>query len=323
MKRVFCIGEALIDFICTDIDVDLSHGSNFLKKAGGAPANVAASVAKLGGQASFCGKVGSDAFGKFLIDEMRHHGIDCSHVVIDEVISTTLAFVSLKSDGERDFEFFRGADGNLKYDEIVEFDFDRFNLYHFGSATGLLDGILYETYMELLRYAKGSGKIVSFDPNYRKLLWDAGNNDTQTFTKRVKACLKYVDFIKLSDEEAHLIFGHKDYEAIAEEVHSYGVKTVAITCGKEGAFLSVKNSYRRVDSMSIEPLDSTGAGDAFVGAMLYKLACSEKPEEDLENIVNMNAYTTFSNRVGAITCTKYGAMEAMPTLEEVKKNICI
>jgi len=315
MKNVFCIGEALIDFICTDIDTDLSHGSHFLKKAGGAPANVAASVAKLGGQASFFGKVGSDAFGGFLVDEMNRHGIDCSHVVKDEKLPTTLAFVSLKGDGERDFEFFRGADGNLKYEEIAESALQRFALYHFGSATGLLDGVLRETYMQLLKFAKKSGKVVSFDPNYRKLLW---NEETQTFIERVKACLKYVDFIKLSDEEANLIFGTKDYQAAAEEIHGYGVKSIAITCGKKGTFLSVNNNHETVASINIESVDSTGAGDAFVGAMLYQLACSEDAQSDLDNIKIMNSYTSLSNRVGAITCTKYGAMEAMPTLKEVE-----
>lgn len=314
MKHVFCVGEALIDFICTDVESDLVQGHQFLKKAGGAPANVAAAITKLGGVASFFGKVGSDAFGRFLIQEMTAHGIDCRYVVQDQSLPTTLAFVSLKADGERDFEFFRGADGHLRYDEIDPTVLRKYGLYHFGSATALMNGILHATYMALLRFAKGSGKVVSFDPNYRNLLW---KEDTAIFVDRVKECLKYVDFIKLSDEEAHLIFGEKTYDAIAEDVHQYGVKALAITCGKEGTYLSVSGQHDMVGSISVDAVDSTGAGDAFIGAMLYQLALADDSQQDLSSMETMKAYTAFSNKVGAITCTKFGAMEAMPTLEQL------
>jgi len=314
MKPIFCVGEALIDFICTDIDSSLIKGETFIKKAGGAPANVAAAITKLGGKASFFGKVGSDAFGSYLIKEMQDHGIDCRYVVKDEFLPTTLAFVSLKNNGERDFEFFRGADGALKYEEIDPTVLRKYGLYHFGSATGLLNGTLRETYMELLRFAKQSGKVVSFDPNYRHLLW---KDDTPLFIERVKECLKYIDFIKLSDEEATLIFGEKDFSQISEEIHGEGVKTVAITCGKEGTYLSVNGQEQKVESIAIKSVDSTGAGDAFIGAMLYKLAESTNGKADLEDFEKMIEYTSFSNKVGAITCTQYGAMEAMPSMDQL------
>lgn len=315
MKSIICIGEALIDFICTDINSSLSEGRNFLRKAGGAPANVAAAITKLGGSASFFGKVGADAFGKFLIHEMSGFGIDCSNVVIDEKLPTTLAFVSLKEDGERDFEFFRGADGELRYEDIDSSTLDSFDIYHFGSATGLLDGKLKETYMDLLKYAKNRGKVVSFDPNYRNLLW---KEDTDKFISRVKKCLNYVDMIKLSDEEAYLIFGKRDLDSISKDIHTYGVKLVAITQGEDGAFISVNGIHKSVPTIEVTSIDSTGAGDAFVGAMLYKLSISKNIQSDICDIETMSEYTRFSNVVGAITCTKYGAMDAMPSLEQVE-----
>lgn len=319
MEKVLCIGEALIDFICSDINSNLVEGQNFLKKAGGAPANVAAAITKLGGKASFIGKVGKDAFGSFLINEMQKYNIDCSSVVCDENKSTTLAFVSIKGNGERDFEFFRGADGELKFDELEKNELDLSNIYHFGSATALLDGHLFETYMKLIKYAKNNNKLVSFDPNFRKLLW---MGKEKVFVERVKECLKYVDFIKMSDEEAELLFETNSYEEISKTVHTYGVKVLAITCGKDGTYLSVNSTNSintKVKSISIKSLDSTGAGDAFVGGVLYKLSNSKLFRDDIYNIDIMKKYTEFGNITGALTCCKFGAMEAIPELTSINK----
>lgn len=315
MKQVFCIGEALIDFICKDIDVLLNKGVNFVKKAGGAPANVAAAIVKLGGSASFCGKVGDDAFGKFLIDEMESHGIDCSHVVTDKCNATTLAFVSLQADGERDFEFVRGADGALNATEIDHGIFDSYEIFHFGSATGLLDGSFKEVYLNLLKEAKNQGKFVSFDPNYRDLLW---KHEDETFIQRVKDSLPYVDLIKMSEEEAKLIFGTSDKEELARIVHIYGISCLTITCGGSGTYVSVDGVIQeQISSIPITSIDSTGAGDAFIGALLYKLSDQESPKRILRDSMSIRSFIEFANRVGAITCTKLGAMEAAPTLYEV------
>ena len=317
MSRIFCIGEALIDFICKDINTPLKHGENFVKKAGGAPANVAAAVVKLGGAASFCGKVGSDAFGHYLVEEMSHHGIDCTKVVMDKELPTTLAFVSLKEGGERDFEFFRGADGALRTDEIPSTVIDEYDIFHFGSATGLLDGEFKSAYMGLLMQAKSKGKFTSFDPNFRDLLWKDG---VDAFISRVKECLPYVDLIKMSEEEAELIFSTRDKTRTAEKVHAAGIRCMTITCGDKGTYVSViGNNGVTVPSINIKSIDSTGAGDAFVGAMLYKLSQSGIAENVLTNEKQMQEFTEFSNKVGAITCTKLGAMEAVPSIDEVKK----
>ena len=314
MSKIFCIGEALIDFICKDIDTPLKNGVNFVKKAGGAPANVAASIVKLGGSASFCGKVGSDAFGQFLVDEMTSHGIDCSQVVMDSKLPTTLAFVSLKADGERDFEFFRGADGALRSDEIASDVLEKYDIFHFGSATGLLDGEFKEAYMELLKNAKANDKLVSFDPNFRDLLW---KEDKELFIGRVKACLPYVDLIKMSEEEASILFNKEDKSEVAKVVHSFGVKCMTITCGKKGTFVSIDDTEELVPSIPIKSIDSTGAGDAFIGALLYKLSFQENSKSALKNAKEIMAYIAFSNKVGAITCTKIGAMESVPTIDEI------
>ena len=171
MKKVLCIGEALIDMICTDKGSTLSAGEHFLKKTGGAPTNVAAAVAALGGSVSLVAKVGRDPFGDQLIQVMQEFGVDTRYMFRDDFHFTTLAFVSLMENGERDFVFSRGADGFLTTDELQTVPMQEVHTVHFGSATAFLPGPLQEAYKALLHQSINSGKFISFDPNYRHLLY--------------------------------------------------------------------------------------------------------------------------------------------------------
>ncbi len=137
-SKILCIGEALIDMICTDKGKTLSEGDHFLKKTGGAPTNVAAAIAALGGAVELSAKVGTDPFGKQLVEEMQRFGVSTKWMLQDSNFFTTFAFVSLMEDGERDFYFNRGADGQLNRDEIEAIDLDGISIIHFGSATPLL-----------------------------------------------------------------------------------------------------------------------------------------------------------------------------------------
>ena len=167
--KVLCIGEALIDMICTDRGTSLSKGQNFLKKAGGAPANVAAAIAALGAEVDMAAKVGKDPFGQHLIDLLQEMGVDTKWVIQDPNHFTTFAFVSLMEDGERDFYFNRGADGQLSSTDLASLQLNEYSIVHFGSATGFLPGPLQTAYTDLLAKAKANNAIISFDPNYRHL----------------------------------------------------------------------------------------------------------------------------------------------------------
>jgi fructokinase len=169
--KVLCIGEALMDMICTDVNVSLSSGQHFLKKAGGAPANVAAAIAALGGDVSMAAKVGDDPFGQHLIELLETIGVDTSLIIKDPHYFTTLAFVSLMNDGERDFYFNRGADKELTTYDLAALNLKEYSIVHFGSATAFLPGPLQSTYIELFAKAKQAGCLISFDPNYRHLLF--------------------------------------------------------------------------------------------------------------------------------------------------------
>lgn len=312
---IVCIGELLIDFICRDVDSDLIDGENFEKKAGGAPANVCASASKLGGEVAFIGKVGNDSFGKFLERTLIEVGVNAKMLYFDRIMPTTLAFVSLKNDGERDFIFNRGADENLSFSEIDLKEINETKIFHFGSATALLGGKLKDTYYTLMDYAKSKGAFISFDPNWRDALF---GDRREEFVAESKRCLAISDFAKVSDEEARIISGNENLENALDELHKIGVKTIAVTLGKEGTLLSVNGEKTIVESVKVKSIDSTGAGDAFVGAILYKLSKEEDPKRVMLDAAKASEIVGFANKVGAITCTKYGAIAALPTLKELE-----
>lgn len=313
-SSVICIGELLIDFFCTDVNKALVDGQNFEKQAGGAPANVCATIVKLGGNAQFCGKVGSDPFGHFLKKTLDDLNVDTSMIVLDKDHPTTLAFVSLKADGERDFIFNRGADAHLSEDQIDKSKLDESNILHFGSATALLEDPFQSTYLQAMKTAKELDKFISFDPNYRKDLW---NNRIQEFIDLAKVGISLADFVKVSDDELMIITGMNDVEEGILSLHSMGAKVIAVTLGKEGTFISNGENVEIVQSIKVNSIDSTGAGDAFVGATLFQLAKGENPKNVLEDFEHLKQVISFSNKVGALVCTRVGAIAAIPNIEEV------
>lgn len=315
-NNILCVGELLIDFICSDVNSSLTEGTNFIKKAGGAPANVTAAISKLGGHASFAGKVGNDHFGVFLKNTLDSVGVDTSMLVLDNNSNTTLAFVSLKSDGERDFIFNRGADELLTYKELDKEKVYSSKIIHFGSATALLGGPSKVTYLEVMEKTKEKGTFISFDPNYRVDLW---KNRLEEFVAISKKCLKYADFVKVSDEEIKIISGKESLEEGIKIFHKLGAKVIAVTLGKDGTLISNGTNIDTIGSIKIKSIDSTGAGDAFVGAVLYKIAQQEEAKNILGDFQKLKEIVAFGNKVGAIVCTKLGAIAALPTLDEVEK----
>jgi len=309
-NNIFCIGELLIDMVCVD-NKGLKNGEKFEKKAGGAPANVAASISKLEGNAYFLGQVGSDFFGKYLIELLKDLKINTEMAVSKG--STTIALVGIDENGERNFDFLRGSDGEYSFENINLSKIANSDVIHFGSATGFLDGELKKTYFKLLEYAKVNNIYVSFDPNYRDAL--ITNDKLESFVNDSISFLKQCDFTKLSDEELFLLTNEKDITAGVKKLHELGVKVVTITLGAKGTYLSVNEEHEIIPSIKIKQVDSTGAGDAFVGAVLKQLADIKDKQnvsfEEWKDII------IFANKVGAITCTNYGAISSMPTLSDL------
>ncbi len=309
--KILCIGEALIDMICVDKGKSLSEGNNFLKKTGGAPTNVAAAIAALGGEVELAAKVGKDPFGKQLIQVMEEFGVSTKWMLQDEHHFTTFAFVSLMEDGERDFVFNRGADGELTVEEIEAIDLSSVSIIHFGSATAFLPGPLQTAYLRLLEKAKQKNIFISFDPNYRHLLF---RNHTQSFIDQSWNFLSSCHFFKVSDEEAMLITGCASLNEAAAQLLEKTNAVFAITLGKEGTLLGFNHTTSIIPSIAVTPVDTTGAGDAFVGALLYQL--SDKSLRDIQSLsqVAWEKMVTNANKAGARTCEYLGAMEAFKHL---------
>ena len=309
--KVMCVGEALIDMICTDRGSSLSKGQNFIKKAGGAPANVAAAIAALGGQVDMAAKVGKDPFGQHLIDLLEEMGVNTKWIFQDPHHFTTFAFVSLMEDGERDFYFNRGADGQLSETDLAALDLKEYSIVHFGSATGFLPGPLQTAYTNLLKKAKEAGAIISFDPNYRHLLFQ---NNTQSFIDQCWPFIEQCHFFKLSDEEALIITGTDTVQHAAAALRKKSSAVFAITLGKEGTLLSIGDHNEMIGSIAITPVDATGAGDAFVGAVLFQLINANPTTLGSIDTTAWKKIIANANKAGARTCEYMGAMEAFKHL---------
>lgn len=310
--NVFCIGELLIDMVCVD-NKGLKDGIKFEKKAGGAPANVAAAISKLKGNAYFLGQVGNDFFGKYLVESLRDLNINTEMTV--EEGSTTIALVGIDSNGERNFDFIRGSDGNYLFNNINISKISNSDIIHFGSATALLEGELKSTYYKLLEYAKDKGIYISFDPNYRDSL--ITKDKLELFIEDSINFIKKCDFLKVSDEELFFLTKEKDITKGVNKLHELGVKVITITLGSKGTYISVNGNNEIIPSIKIKQVDSTGAGDAFVGAILKQL--SEISDKRNISFDHWKKIIAFANKVGAITCTNYGAISSMPTLDIIEK----
>lgn len=312
MAKVFCIGELLIDFVAENQGSDLSKAVEFTKKAGGAPANVACAIAKLGGKSAFVGCTGKDPFGDFLLNVLKNENVDISFAQRSHVF-TTLAFVSLAEDGERDFVFSRGADRELKYDKTLKKEFDG-NMVHLGAATALLGGPLEKAYSHYLFDALTKNSFISFDPNFRSDLW---KDNEKAF---IKKCLPFVQkshLCKFSLEEAQLLSGKNDVDEACDTLHEEGAKIITVTLGKKGTLLSAFNRKEIVPSIKVKPVDTTGAGDAFIGCLLYQIAelsNFEVVQDDFELLRNM---VEMANKAGAITTTAFGAIVSLPTKSQL------
>lgn len=301
MKKVYCIGEVLVDFIGQP-EAGIVNSKYFAKHPGGAPANVAAAIAKLGGNSYFLGQVGSDNFGSFLVASLQEVGIDTSFV--ERHGKTTLAFVAIDGFGEREFEFYRGNDSEYKLPESFSLSVD--SIIHFGSATALLGGKLKESYFQLLDYATGNGNFISFDPNFREDL--VSPDLVGEYVHDCRTFISCSSLVKLNKSEAQLISGEDDISAAADAILRLGTEVVIITLGEKGALLCTNSGQKIIPSKLIKQVDSTGAGDAFIGAILFKLSQNLDP--------NWEVFISFANLVGAYTCTSFGAIRAMPYMRD-------
>ena len=312
MKNVYCIGELLIDFIAEKQGSDLSIANLFTKKAGGAPANVACAIAKLGGKSKFVGCVGNDPFGDFLLNILEENNVDIALAQRSKTF-TTLAFVSLAEDGERDFVFSRGADKKLQYDSSLKNDFKE-SILHLGAATALLGGDLEKAYGRYFFDALTQDAFISFDPNFRGDLW---RDEEDIFVKKCMPFIEKAHLCKFSLEEAQLLSGKQGLVEASDFLHGIGAKIITITLGSEGTFVSTSEFKETIPSISVKPVDTTGAGDAFIGCLLQQIANLHNPIEVFNDKELLLKMVKNANKAGALTTTNFGAIPSLPSHDEV------
>ncbi len=308
MKKVFCVGELLIDFVAENQNGNLSKANNFTKKAGGAPANVACAISKLGGNSIFIGCIGNDPFGDFLVNTLIENDVDITFAQRSNTF-TTLAFVSISEDGERDFVFSRGADKKLQYDAKVRNDF-KDNILHLGAATALLGGDLEKAYGRYFFDALTENAFISFDPNFRGDLW---KNDHDSFVKKCVPFIQKSHLCKFSLEEAQLLSGKNDVIEACEFLHKLGAQVITVTLGSEGTLVSTTDFKETIKSIKVNPVDTTGAGDAFIGCLLQQIATLHHPHDILKDKQTLLKMVRLANKAGAITTTNFGAIPSLPT----------
>lgn len=312
MTRVIAFGEALIDMLARP-----GEGlRSFLEQPGGAPANVAVGVAKLGGQASFVGQVGKDMFGDVLVRAMADYGVDTGPLRQTDEAMTALAFVSLDSEGERSFAFYRNRSADLLYraDYRPPELFQASPIFHCGSNT-LNDADIQATTMTLMASARDAGCLISFDVNYRHNLWAADAEPRQP----IREAMAVADIVKLSREELDALYGNED--AVVAELLEAGVRLVLITDGGNPLKVFWRDGQTQLNPPAANVIDSTAAGDAFVAGFLYQLAEQGIGLAELDGWIaddtRLSDALAFASRCGAVAVSRYGAFDALPNTADM------
>jgi fructokinase len=317
---VVCLGELIIDFVPETNGLALSDVASFKRTAGGAPANVAAAVAKLGGVSRFIGKVGADPFGDYLQETLESAGVDVASTLLRTAkASTGIAFGSLRSDGERDFLFYRSpsADMLLAADEVDTAILADAGVFHFGSVS-LIAEPCRTAAVSAAKRAREAGALVSYDPNVRLALWP----DAAAARESVLARMELADLVKTSEEELTFLTGETDAEMGAAKLLAFGPAAIVVTRGADGCRVITASTDHTVPGVRVDAIDATGAGDGFMGGLLYQLARQGVEATGLSNAFAdasfANATLRFANAAGAVTTTKRGAISALPSLREVE-----
>ena len=315
MKKLLAIGEALIDMIPSNTG-RIMNVNSFIPKVGGADRNVCGAYTKLGGFSNIITMLGNDPFGDKIVAELKEYGIGVDYIRRTNKANTSLAFVTLDENGNRDFSFYRnpGADMLMSENDIDKTWFSDAFALHFCSVS-LGDFPMRKAHNKAIKYAKENGLIVSFDPNVRLPLFD----DHEYLKNVIHEYIQYADILKISDEEVEFIFGNKDIEENLDYLFDQGVKLLVYTSGKDGAVAYTKNVVAHSKGIKVNAVDTTGAGDGFIGCLLYQMA---KENVDLEQInilteEQLKTYLDLSNKFCSISVTKEGAIASYPRAKEI------
>ncbi len=311
MGKIVSLGEVVSDIY--EGERASSVEMPFIARPGGAPANVAVAAARLGAEAAFVGSVGDDLFGNFILEVLEAEGVETGGVTRQSPPTrTTLAFVEIDEEGDREFTFYRtdpAADELLSPDDITEELFSGASFVNFGSIPLIKDPTA-EAIRTAAKLAADEGILVAFDVNFREHLWESVEAARET----VDPLLDLSGIVKLSDDELSPLLDVQSPEEAAEVLLARGVSLVLVSLGPDGAFYATKEFSGSVPAFETDVVDATGAGDAFLAATLVRLSEGSYEEEE-----TVREATRRGNAAGALACTGYGAMTALPTREELER----
>lgn len=313
MKDFMSIGEILIDF--TPFSGEEPGMPLFQMNPGGAPANVACVLARLGHETGFIGKVGDDIFGHACINALNACGVDTKSVIQSGTLPTTLAFVYLDQTGNRSFSFYRKhtADVDLSVTDLQDLNLGDTRIFHFGSVSLSAHPSRDATVWAVMQ-AKKAGCLISCDPNLRPPLWSSMEEAAQA----IRETAPLADILKLSAEEGEFLFGETDGEKICRAAQrAFGVQTVLATLAREGCMCAVGERIMRSRAYDVRTVDTTGAGDAFFGGILHCLLAARKAPGELTD-AELSYMLDFGNAAGSLTTAKKGSIPAIPSMEEIE-----
>jgi len=313
MADIVCMGELLIDFIPTLSGLSLIEATTFKKAPGGAPANVAVGLSRLGASTAFMGKVGDDDFGRFLKKNLEKNGVDTTPLVFSKDARTALAFVSLTSEGERDFMFYRHPSADMLFEpaEVDENAIRQAKIFHFGSISLITEPSRSAT-LHAIKVAEETGLIISYDPNLRLPLWP----DEEEARNGMLIGSEYADIIKVSEDEIKFLTGEQNVRQGVEHLWHSKLKLLVVTMGDKGCWYFTPTTDGKLPGFNVKTIDTTGAGDGFVAGVLINFL--HKPDL-LNDVDKLKSALRFANAVGALTTTKLGAIPALPDTASVLK----
>lgn len=308
---IVAIGEVLIDF--TDAGMSKDGMQLFEQNPGGAPANMLTVASHMGLKTALVGKIGNDMHGMFLKETLEKEKICTDCLRIDEDTFTTLAFVKINKNGEREFSFARkpGADTQLKPEEVDLEILKKCKIFHTGSLSMTTEPVRTTT-IHAVEAAKAAGSIISYDPNYRASLWE----DEKAAVHAIKSLIPYTDVMKVSDEEGFLITGEQDYRKAAEKLLEKGPYLVAVTLGAKGVYLAQKGKNEYIEGYRVTAVDTTGAGDSFWGGFLSHFLTYGKSLMDMK-WEEWKECAKYGNATASLCVQKRGGIPSIPQKEEV------
>lgn len=325
MSDVLCIGEILVDWVCTEIGKNLGQATRFTKAAGGAPANTAVGLARQKIKTAFIGRVAGDEFGHWLRRILQDEGIDVSGTIIDDTSQTRMAYVVTTADGDRvmaEFSKIACADSHLQPDDLKSHMFATAKVLHFGSIS-LIHKLSAEAIEKAVQLARFHKLLVSYDPNVRIGLWP-----TEALCReRILSTLHWADLVKINEEELTFLTGSSTLESARMLQQKYQIPLLIVTLNAKGAMFCHIAGNETVNGFNVKLVETTGAGDGFNAGVIAGLLPylrnrpnnSINPREILDslNLTALHHVVKRANALGALTCTKAGAIPALPTSDEV------